>query len=628
MSSRSDSPIFITGHHRSGKTLVRWLLDSHPEIAVSQRTQLWPKFYRSFGPLTVSENLESCLQALRQRKQVARLNLDWEQVKRDFASGPPTYGRLFQVLHEQFARLKGANRWGDQSMDLDRYADRILETYPNARIIHMLRDPRDAYAGFLEKDARRMDGPGTFSAGWSESARLARENSHAHPESYLVVKYEDLVADPETTAVAIFDFVGESYEPTLLTLENADRYEAARSQSERGWAITPEHIGAGNSLQSCQSAVITSATTSERVEWQYPEEGERKPLEHFLCIPISISNRLLGLLEKWRLCVKRDPSAEGASYSIPMRTWHKLTDSDAFRQTVKRGWASPIFKSRWYRSADIARRRALVRISSGPNFDEVRSFALFIGHNKSGTSLLGALLDANRRMIVSDEANALKYIEAGVPREELFGILLRASASEARKGRVTARRLGAYSYRVPGQWQGRAESPLVVGDSMSGTTTRLLARSPDLIERIELAIGETDLKLLHVVRNPFDPISLMAIRGRRTIENSVDHYFAACSKLVDIHERVGSERILQVHYEDFVTSPVSELERVCRYLGVDPDPRYLEECANIVDNDFEDSRNRISWSSGWIEEVERRMLDFPFLEGYSFDSRSRESLSG
>lgn len=627
MSSSSRGPIFITGHHRSGKTLIRWLLDSSPGIAISQRTQMWPKFYRSFGPLEVDDNLETCLEEMQARKQIFRLGVDWDQVRRDFDEGPPTYARLFRVIHDQFAQSRGAGRWGDQSTDLDRYADRIIEAYPGARIVHMLRDPRDAYADYTAKHDRRISGPGAFCAGWLDSSRRASKHSTNHSESYMVIRYEDLAKDPEATTERLFDFIQEQFDPSILELGAVHRYDDVRSRSERRWAITSEHIGAGSDLSSCQTAFIESVTESALVGWGFPQVGERAPWQTLGCLPALALNGLLYVLETSRLALRRDPPPETASSSPIMRAWHRFTDSDAFRSAVKRGWASPLFKSRWYRFADIVRRRALVKLSKSPSFDEVKAFALFIGHNKSGTSMVGALLDANRQIVMSDEANALKYVAAGVPREDLFRILLRASASEARKGRVTARRLGAYTYRVPGQWQGRVESPLVIGDSMSGTTTRLLASTPELIDDVEATVGDADLKLIHVVRNPFDPISLMVIRGKRTIENSVDHYFNACSKLAAIRERVGGERILQVFYEDFIRSPESQLERVCHYLGVDADPVYLKECAGIVDDDFEDSRNRINWPTEWIDEVQRRMKDYQFLEGYSFDSRDRASLS-
>src|SRR4029453_2453243 len=74
---------------------------------------------------------------------------------------------------------------------------------------------------------------------------------------------------------------------------------------------------------------------------------------------------------------------------------------------------------------------------SPDRFAQVRTFCFFVGHNKSGTSLLGGLLDAHRHIVLADEVDALRYVEAVFAREQIFHLLERGSRSEARKGRVT-----------------------------------------------------------------------------------------------------------------------------------------------------------------------------------------------
>lgn len=623
-----QSPIYVTGHHRSGKTILRWLLDAHPDISMSQRTQMWPRFYRAFGSLEDADNLEACITAMKKRSQIARLDLDWERLTADFLAGPSTYSHLFALVHQQMATTNGANRWGDQSTNLERYAARILEAHPGARIVHLVRDPLDAFEAYRQKGTRRLSGVGTFSAGWAKSARLAAANQQAHPRNYRVVRYEDLVTSPQSTAMSVFEFVGEPFDESLLNIGHADRYAEHRERSMRGWAISNEFLGGGDTLADCPKRLLAAATQMERHTWGY-ERDPTPPRANAACLLPMAWHSMLRVVENARLALADDPPRETASYSSILRGWHRLTDSDRFRQAVKRGWLSPIMKSDLYRTADTKRRQVLVRIAKDlPDFGSVHTFTLFVGHNKSGTSLLGSLLDAHKSVVLSDEADALKYIDAGVSREDLFRILFRASRSEARKGRVTARRLGAYSYAVPGQWQGRADMPVVVGDSMSGTTTRKLAARPGLIEAVEDRVRPAALRVLQVIRNPFDPISLMAIRGNRSIANSVDHYFQACDRLVDIGERLGEERLCQVYYEDLVRAPLEELERVADYLGFEAEPPYLEACSGLVQQRFEDSRNRIDWDDHWIEEVERRIDEYPFLRGYTFDSWERGTVSG
>jgi hypothetical protein len=299
--------------------------------------------------------------------------------------------------------------------------------------------------------------------------------------------------------------------------------------------------------------------------------------------------------------------------------WHRLVDSGSFRWFTKRGPGRPIFRSRAYRRLDLQRRRAraarATRRDAG-RFEHVRTFCFFVGHNKSGTSMLGALLDAHPHVVLADEVDALRYVEAGFGRDELFHLLLRGARTEARKGRVTARRLEPYSYAVPGQWQGRTLSPLVVGDSTSGTSTRRLGERADLLEQCARTTG-ADVRLLQVVRNPFDPISAMMVRGKRSFDNAIEHYFTACATLVDIRRRAGAS-LLPVRYEDFVAGPVDALAGVCRFVGVEPEADYLQACARIIRPEPDRSRDMVPWTQAWITDVERRIADFDFLAGYSY----------
>ena len=305
-----------------------------------------------------------------------------------------------------------------------------------------------------------------------------------------------------------------------------------------------------------------------------------------------------------------------------MNAWHDVTDSEAFRWFAKRGPGRPILRSQAFRRVDTVRRRALASsaVRRAPDrFAQVRTFCVFVGHNKSGTSLLGGLLDAHRDIVLADEVDALRYVEAGFARDQILYLLERGSRSEARKGRVTARRLQPYSYRVPGQWQGSTLVPLVVGDSTSVISTRRPGARPDLCGRMRSLMPGVDVRLIQVIRNPFDPISLMMVRGGRSFANSIDHYFAACETLARIRRTEGGA-ILPVRYEAFVGDPIAGLTSACAFLGVDADRGYLDACASIVRPEPDRGREMVRWTRPWIDDVERRLARFDFLEGYSYES--------
>jgi hypothetical protein len=302
-----------------------------------------------------------------------------------------------------------------------------------------------------------------------------------------------------------------------------------------------------------------------------------------------------------------------------MSAWHTLTDSDSFRWFVKRGPGRSVVRSRAFRRGMVERNRYLAAraLRDEPGmFADVHTFSFFVGHNKSGTSLLGGLLDAHPEVVLADEADALRYVEVGFGRDALFHVLSRSSQTELRKGRVTARRLEPYSYFVPGQSQGRAARPKVVGDSTSGTTTRRLGEHPELFDRLD-RIG-THVKLFQVIRNPFDPITAMMIRGGRSFDNSISHYFGACETLQRIRRRVAHDDLLPVRYEDVVADPVAALKRACEFVGVHAEPGYIEACTSIIRARPDRTRERVEWPRSYIDVVERRISDFDFLDGYRY----------
>ena len=305
-----------------------------------------------------------------------------------------------------------------------------------------------------------------------------------------------------------------------------------------------------------------------------------------------------------------------------MSVWHTVTDSRTFRRVTIRGPGRVVMRSRAVRRANVEtnRVRTAVAMRRMPDaFNDVSTFFLFVGHNKSGTSMVGGLLDAHPKVVCSDEVDLLRYVDAGFTGKQLFHLVDRGSRAELRKGRVTARRLQPYSYLVPGQCQGRTDRPRVVGDGTCGTTTRRLAERPELLDRLGHVAPAVDVKLLHVIRNPFDPISVMMIRGRRTFENAIDHYFSACRALVEIRARIPDDHLLAVRHERFVADTRRELVRVCDFLGVDTPVPYVDACTSIIRDTPDRSRDLVEWTPYWIGRVERELARFDFLDEYSYE---------
>ena len=230
--SASDAPIFIGGPDRCGKTLVAALLGSHSRIAISAvGSNLWPLFYRQFGDLAETENADRAIAALMAYKHVRFMEPDPEALRAAFLAGPRTYARLFGLVQEQHARRRGKPRWGDQTGLVERFADEIFAAYPGVRFIHMVRDPRDRYEASLQMWPEGRLRAGGAAGRWLLSTGLATRNRRRHGDAYLVLRYEDLVREPEAIVRRLAAFVGESFEPAMLELGAMPDYRAKLAAS-------------------------------------------------------------------------------------------------------------------------------------------------------------------------------------------------------------------------------------------------------------------------------------------------------------------------------------------------------------------------------------------------------------
>lgn len=250
------------------------------------------------------------------------------------------------------------------------------------------------------------------------------------------------------------------------------------------------------------------------------------------------------------------------------------------------------------------------------DFAGVETYCMFIGYPRSGHSLIGSLLDAHPDMIIAHELDALKYVDAGLSREELFYLLLDNSRRFTEQGRVWEE----YSYQVKDQWQGRFRALRVIGDKKGGLSSVRLRRNPTLLDDLRRRMG-TRLAFIHVVRNPFDNISTsLRKKDAPTLEGAIGMYFSMAQAVSRVKQQTAPEDFFEVRHETFLEDPAGRLRELCRFLGRDAPEDYVRDCAAIVKTSPHKSRHDAPWTPQLIELVRREMKHFPFLDGYSYET--------
>jgi hypothetical protein len=248
-------------------------------------------------------------------------------------------------------------------------------------------------------------------------------------------------------------------------------------------------------------------------------------------------------------------------------------------------------------------------------FSSVETFGIFIGYQRSGHSLVGALLDAHPEAAIAHELGAVSLFSAGLRKRELYKRILENERAFVRSG---ASPRPGYELLVPSASQGRLTRLTVIGDKAGGESTRVLAADPDLVPRLERKL-RVPVRIIHVVRNPFDNIaSILRKPNNRRLDRVSRRHFDTLRLNARLRKRLG-DRVMDLRHEDLVAAPPEQLTRLCHFLGLEPTPDYLESCAKVVFDSPRQSRREVSWPPKLLAKVEKRIARYDFLAGYSLD---------
>lgn len=216
----TDAPFpFVVGRGRSGSTLLRAMLDSHPEMAVPPESHFIPFFdghrtrYEDGGGFAPERFLEDLLRYSR----FQRWGLPEEEVREAFAASPPrTVADAVRRAFAVYARHQGKARYGDKTPEYVMHLPTLARLFPEARFVHLVRDGRDVTLSYL--DVRF--GPSTVAESallWKRFVREGRVAGRAlGADRYLELRYEDLVDDPERELHRICAFVDLRYDDAML----------------------------------------------------------------------------------------------------------------------------------------------------------------------------------------------------------------------------------------------------------------------------------------------------------------------------------------------------------------------------------------------------------------------------
>lgn len=263
-----EQPFFIVGPLRSGTTLLRLLVDHHPQIncfgefegAVSQAVgNQWPVMadYHNF--------VEHDRQTQAYRFTVDK-TLDYVGLVKSF-------------LAQQYARDPGKII----GASIHSRMDMLPQLWPEARFIHLLRDPRDVarscigmgWVGNVHEGARYWRKPEEH---WDLLTRTVDASRR------MTVRFEDLVLDPEKELTRICEFLGVNFDAAMLNIDKDTTYSPPSLSFAGQWRNKLSSKEVAWVEYQCQDLMYSRGYTTETVDPRPPS-----PLDRF---GIFLQNRL------------------------------------------------------------------------------------------------------------------------------------------------------------------------------------------------------------------------------------------------------------------------------------------------------------------------------------------------
>jgi hypothetical protein len=233
-SFRFRGPVFIVGAPRSGTTLLQYMLRSHPALSLpTGESHFFVPLYHNatqYGDLSDISNVRRVLQAMKAQSaeflytDLHGMNFDVETLAHEFvAEGRATVRDIISGLFEKNARGEGKPRWGDKTPYYVLHIPKLVEWWPDAQIIHIIRDGRDVALSMFAR-ARDFHVYNTYQAAklWEQYVEAGHAFGISLPSrQYLEFRYEDMLSDQESTLRAICAFLDLDYSDDLLDFKTA-----------------------------------------------------------------------------------------------------------------------------------------------------------------------------------------------------------------------------------------------------------------------------------------------------------------------------------------------------------------------------------------------------------------------
>lgn len=242
---------------------------------------------------------------------------------------------------------------------------------------------------------------------------------------------------------------------------------------------------------------------------------------------------------------------------------------------------------------------------------KLRAFLFVVGNARSGSTILGAVLDSHPNIVVANETSESSNFWRGSDREAIIAGILHNAEQQAATGRSSS----GYKYQL-GLPPSRKGDIQIIGDKIWNPALLLLHGDYGLIPSIEERLG-VPLIVVHAVRNPYDTIATMHRRSGAPLGDRIRWYAMHCEAAEAISERLTGGSFAHVFHEDLLGSPRETIEKMCRILGVQTDGKQVAAAETLLFRTPHNTRSLVRWAPADLGAIKDLIDRFPWLQRYS-----------
>lgn len=312
--------LYIVGVGRSGTSLLQAMLNAHPHVCFPPETAFLRRFVarRRLDQLFIKGGARAVADHLKQDRLVSRLNLTESEIDElveryeDKRSSSKIYWQTLQT----YARKQNGVRWiGDKDPRSIEYLRVIARHFPNALVLHIIRDPRDVLNS--KKRAKWSSGRPTWQYVFANRVqiKMARSDGPAlFGGRYIEISYEELLARPGEVLESLCERMALSFDDRMLEFARTGRQIVA--EDELAWKkevlgpLLQDNVGKWKDALSAWEVELTERACSALFgEGRYPREprtGDLGLIGRLSCaLTCLVVSALDPLYRGWRRCQHR-----------------------------------------------------------------------------------------------------------------------------------------------------------------------------------------------------------------------------------------------------------------------------------------------------------------------------------